>query len=74
MKRLIFACAVLLASCSVNRTMTRTKVTIRPFGDVDGRKTYNVYFPNGRVIEQMYAEEVMSGISTGVWQYNEDLK
>jgi hypothetical protein len=72
MKRLIFACAVLLASCSVTRT---TKVTIRDADNiVDGRRTFNVYFRDGRIIEQMYAEEVLNGLSTGVWQYNEDLK
>jgi hypothetical protein len=41
---------------------------------VDGRKTYNVYFLDGTMIEYMYDEEIVRGVTSGVWGYDEDLK
>ena len=41
---------------------------------VDGRPTFNVVFPDGKVVESMYPEEIANGLSTGNWLYNEDYK
>jgi len=72
MKRLLFVCVVLLASCQVTRT---ERVRVRDADNiVDGRRTFNVFFRDGRVIEYMYADEVLEGLGTGVWKYNEDQK
>ena len=40
---------------------------------VDGRQVYNVLFPDGTVLDSMYAEEIANGLVTGKWDYNEDL-
>jgi hypothetical protein len=39
----------------------------------DGRKLYNVFFSDGKVLEFMYNEEVKHGIKTGIWEYNDFL-
>lgn len=51
-----------------------TMINIVLVDSVDGRPTYNVIFPDGKVIDSMYAEEIANGLITGVWDYNEDFK
>jgi hypothetical protein len=59
-----------MSSCS-----RYTTVKVRDADNtVDGRKTFNVFFKDGRVMQFMYAEEVLHGLSTGNWGYNEDIK
>jgi len=52
---------------------TSQLVSIAIADTVDGRVTYNVSFPDGTVLDSMYAEEIANGLITGKWDYNEDL-
>jgi hypothetical protein len=41
---------------------------------VDGRPVYDVIFPDGKVMDYMYPEEIAHSLIVGKWEYDEDLK
>ena len=49
------------------------RIVIIPVGDVEGRKKYNVLFSDEEGVDDMYPEEIASGLITGNWDYNEML-
>lgn len=49
------------------------RIVIIPVGDVEGRKKYNVLFSDEEGVDDMYPEEIASGLITGKWDYNEML-
>jgi hypothetical protein len=67
--KLLFLLLTTLFLFSCSQTVKVTNA-----GDVDGRRVYNVKFPDGKVLDHMYAEEVTRGLNTGIWEYDEDLK
>ena len=42
--------------------------------DVDGRDTYALFFPDGKVVDYAYKAEIYNWIETGSFQYNEDFE
>lgn len=48
--------------------------TVTPQHEVDGRRTYAIFFEDGKVIDFAYEAEVCNWIETGSFQYNEDLE
>lgn len=49
-------------------------ITIIFVDSVDGRPTFNVEFADSTVLDSMYPEEIANGLTTGHWNYNEDLE
>ena len=49
------------------------RIVIIPVGEVEGRKKFNVLFNDEDGIDDMYPEEIASGLITGKWDYNEML-
>ena len=81
---LISAFCVLLVSCA-HRGSVYKQSSISPTDSIafyvvdihdtnDGRPLFNVVFPDGKVLERMYAEEIAGSLLQGKWSYNEDLK
>jgi len=48
--------------------------TVTPQHDVDGRKTYAIFFKDGTCIDYAYKAEVYNWIETGSFQYDETLE
>ena len=40
---------------------------------IDGRQTFNVLFKDGKVLDNMYGEEVLNGLTNENWSYDEDM-
>lgn len=56
-------------------TVDKTKSLCLMFADtVDGRPIYTVMFNDTTVLDAMYPEEIASGLLSGKWEYDEDLK
>ena len=78
---LISAFCVLLVSCA-QRNFLYKQSSISPtdtvaFYVVDIHDTNDrrpLVFPDGKVLERMYAEEIAGSLLQGKWSYNEDLK
>lgn len=75
---ILIVTTALLISCSSKSSGKRkaqrqvsNNIEIEFVDSVDGRPTYNVYFPDGRALDQMYPEEIAQGLIDGNWQYNE---
>lgn len=49
-------------------------ITVVFVDSVDGRPTFNVEFADSTVLDSMYPEEIAHGLTTGHWDYNEDLE
>jgi len=41
--------------------------------EMDGRYQYALFFPDGKVIDYAYKEEILEYIESGTFEYNEDL-
>ena len=40
---------------------------------MDGRNQYALFFPDGKVVDYAYKEEILEYIDSGTFEYNEDL-
>ena len=49
------------------------KGSIIPQGDNDGRKMYALKFPDGKVVDYAYKEEILNYIETDYFYYDEDM-
>ena len=41
--------------------------------EMDGRNQYALFFPDGKVVDYAYKEEILEYIDSGTFEYNEDL-
>ena len=41
--------------------------------EMDGRNQYALFFPDGKVVDYAYKEEILEYIDSGDFEYNEDL-
>ena len=57
---------------SVYATDTMAFYVIAANDTMDARPMYHVVFPDGKVLERMYAEEIAGSLLQGKWGYNED--
>lgn len=88
MKKLLFVLIVITSSCSNQEDVVSSKEVesfvpaneqeylISPQDSVDGRKTYTVFFSDGKALENLYAEEICNMLLSGKMDstiYNEDL-
>ena len=48
-------------------------IMIIPADTVGGRPTYSVIFDDEKALDHMYGEEIGNSLSTGKWEYDEDL-
>lgn len=48
-------------------------IMIIPSDTVSGRPTYTVIFDDEKALDHMYGEEIGNSLSTGKWEYDEDL-
>lgn len=77
---IIIALSLMLISCSTtkpafNKQELKEGILIVP-SDIDpdtDRPMFNVIFPDGKALENMYAEEIAHSLATGEWQYNDML-
>ena len=60
-------------TCPNGQPTTSPRYVIIPADSVDGRPTFNIEFEDGKVLEQMYGEEIAQSLITGKWRYNEYL-
>jgi hypothetical protein len=42
--------------------------------DVEGRNTYALFFPDGKVVDYAYKAEIIEYIETGTFEYDETLE
>jgi hypothetical protein len=49
------------------------KGSIIPQGDNDGRKMYALKFPDNKVVDYAYKEEILNYLETGTFYYDETL-
>jgi hypothetical protein len=49
------------------------KGSIIPQGDNDGRKMYALKFPDDKVVDYAYKEEILNYLETGTFYYDEDI-
>ena len=79
MKKLLFVLLIFACSCSQqedNVLVNNEEYIISLQDSVDGRKTYTVFFSDGKALEHLHAEEICNMLLTGKMDstiYNEDL-
>ncbi len=67
---------IMFSSCKTEQPQTTDRpdaVIVYEASDED-RPMYNVTLPDGRVLENMYAEEVCKGLLDGQWTYDQTLR
>ena len=78
---IVIALSLMLISCSTTSKPVFTKeeleegIVILP-SEIDpdtDRPMFNVIFPDGKALENMYAEEIANSLATGKWEYNDML-
>lgn len=78
---IVIALSLMLISCSTTSKPAFTKqelkegIVILP-SEIDpdtDRPMFNVIFPDGKALENMYAEEIAHSLATGKWEYNDML-
>jgi hypothetical protein len=80
MKQLLI---IMLCIAAYSCTSTKSKpvckhntpgaIMIIPADTVGGRPTYSVIFDDEKALDHMYGEEIGNSLSTGKWEYDEDL-
>ena len=70
---IILSALIILFMGSCSRNISGNTICITQNDSANGHPTYTVKLPNGKVIDYMYAEEISKGLSTGKWEYDEDL-
>ena len=60
-------------SAQTKKSKKQSVIVLNAGKSADGRKLYNVIFPDGKAMEFMYNEEVQHGLKTGIWKYNDFL-
>lgn len=50
------------------------KGSIIPQGEHEGRKMYALKFPDGKVVDYAYKEEILNYIETKTFNYDEQIK
>ena len=64
--------STMLFSCS-SSSPRMNAIQIQPKGEVDGKPVFDVTLSSGKQIQAMYPEEILEGLKTDKWKYNEDL-